>query len=1733
MDRPRHSAGGNTPKVRSFPKLKTPVHLTWLSLLVMGIAVCFATQPAAAQGRGAKNPARAVAAAAFNPKKHFTIKKMEPDAAREEVKVFFSQPVPLDVLRAHLRLLPRIKLEWHRSTVSPEGVLTLRGNFKYGAGHFLTLKDGLKVQGRTYVPTVTTFMMPNRPARVEFVKNKRVIERDSRQLLHVRVLNVKDVYLEGVRVPPLLLPQALAAERAGSDLKGILDQLRTAAQELNPLVQGKSAYAPFVAIPLEEKQLFPAGGEKNRLLAVSLPLGFRQKKEAGALELVRVRDNQEGSRAATQPRIFRITDLGLTYKIGGPSLLLWVTSLKAGAPQAGVQVLAFTRQLEVFPLGQTDKGGILKVSSRELEGFSLKELGSFKPVKRRVDKGEITFLLAGRAGDVSYIQVKPEGNLKPRNVWHVGGSERLQNMKGQVFTERGVYRPGEKVFFKGTVREYREGAILPPSKGKGVFEVTNPRDERVFVKVMDLSDFGTAAGEMATQPHWALGTYTLTMRFGPDAKPSTKPPKRRGYDPEHEDGQRKGGAKGPPDEVTTTFQVQEFKPPRHFTEIAFERFQREDKNYVNRPHQAEFVKIVISGAYYAGGPVKHGQVRWRINQAPTNYQVTGFDTFTFGYKAKEKRGLIESGQTILDENGKAVVEFPLDRHVLSGRQGLSVVATVVDFDGRAAAGGKVFQVEPDFLVGISRHRGKFQVGEEHELQVVVLDRQGKKVTQGTLRGEVLQRTWSYVAKRNEQGNVYWDDEVTWRRAFASNLTLKEGQAPFRFDSAQGGRYLLAFTYTDAKGRSFTSATLVKVDWDYVPQEERDLPYQPLGLWADRPAYKPGQTANLHLTPKGPVSYYLVTLERDGVLQHQVVPGGKGPKTLPLPIKAGYSPNIYVSVLGLSPRGDFPVLPGRYDTQAPSFVWGNLNLAVLKEVEGLEVKISPGVENLKARPGTKVTLDLTATTPKGQGLEAEIALAVVDEAVLALTGYKTPTLKKLTRFDLPLAVFTGELRSLLVHQTPFYPSRVEPLTGGGGLSADLVARLRRRFKAVAYYNPKVMTDAQGKAQVSFTLPDNITSYRVFAVALDRGSRFASVERPLTAVKDFYLEPGLPGFFTRGDRFKFQVAATNITGAQGPVTFKAAAEGGLSLAAVDTTGQLGPKDSRKLNVTGEATAAGKAKARFSGEFQGQKDEVELSLKVNSGLVRDSAAVLGSFNGNAVVKIPLPSYLTGANAKKVNLVEVQAVLTLAGTPFLRFTRPIRYLLNYPYGCVEQVSSGVLGLAALRGLIKKGLITGIKPDEVDKFLLSGINRLMNMQTAPGGFSYWPGKRYAHPFGTLYAMAALSVAKSQGLAVPKTGLDKGLKYLAQKARYGKATPLERAFACYILAQNGALTQGLYQKVVRQYPGLTREGKILLILAAKLANFRSSKVLAAYLKPILTGRDKDQVRDELVVDGFEARFRGPALALLAAKAIMPKDPATRQAALFLLGGLGRQGIWTSTSDTGWCLLALGEYFKGATFREKPGKVTASQPGLPAQELSWDAGGAQSITLDARALLKKPVVRLKGAKSRTWLYQVGLTYPRLDLVKKGEGRGFKVAKTVKNTDGSEVIKVGDLVKVTLVVDVQGLARRYVVLDDPLPAGLVAVNSALKTEEPTPTQKGAFRDYITPDGAIRFFPNHFEIRGDRVLAFRDQVYPGTYRFAYYARAVCEGDFVMPSTRAAAMYNPGVQGFTPQSRLSIKGR
>ena len=216
--------------------------------------------PASSQAR---RPAKAGATLSA-PDKQFTIIRIEPDAKKEEVNLSFSKPVPLEGLKGNLRLLPLVKINWRQSTMSPEGRLTLKARFKYGVGYVVSLPENFSLAGQTYVPTVISFFMPDRPPKVEFVEAKNVIELDSRELLHVRAQNVKSLRLEGLRIPPLLLPMALAVEESPADWGRTLGELQAGARPAEKILPKPSGPGPVFSGTVCRKAALRGAGSKEQ-----------------------------------------------------------------------------------------------------------------------------------------------------------------------------------------------------------------------------------------------------------------------------------------------------------------------------------------------------------------------------------------------------------------------------------------------------------------------------------------------------------------------------------------------------------------------------------------------------------------------------------------------------------------------------------------------------------------------------------------------------------------------------------------------------------------------------------------------------------------------------------------------------------------------------------------------------------------------------------------------------------------------------------------------------------------------------------------------------------------------------------------------------------------------------------------------------------------------------------------------------------------------------------------------------------------------------------------------------------------------------------------------------------------------------------------------------------------------------------------------------------------------------
>ena len=1427
------------------------------------------------------------------------------------------------------------------------------------------------------------------------------------------------------------------------------------------------------------------------------------ERKEGDIKLIRLTTDGKDENARTPIRLIRITDLGITYKQASDDLLVWITSLKKAMPVGNVEIFGFTGLNSIFKLGDTDNDGILKFGSRVTEGINLLSSG-YEPVSRHLGTDEIKYILAITKNDVSYIPVGY--SLYPDNVpLH---TKKNIPKKAKLFTDRGIYRPGDTLNFKGVVREYSEGEISSPSRLiRPTIRIKDSKGELLSSEQYSLSEFGSLWGSLKLENHLPLGTYQMELMDMTGR-----------------------------DEVLAehTFQLQEFKAPRHFTGISFKK-ESATKTHTNQWEEAnDTLKVTINGNYYSGGHVKNGQVRWKIFHGPTHYNVKEIGGFIFGNLAEQKF-LLESSESILDDNGSLSLSFPIDPKVRQGKRSLVVVATTIDFDGRVATAKSIYQEKVPYVVGIKGAKEEIKSGDDLSLKLLVADPNRDPVQEGEIKVDILRKDWSYIRQRNNDGEVFWTYKKFWKKFLVTKTSLNEGFADFNFDGGLSGDYILKFTYSNGEN-TYISGVSCEVKGGYYSYEymNRDTPYDKLPIWSEKDSYQPNDRASIKIKSQKKASSYLLTVEREGILDHQVFTSDDT-SNISFPVPESYSPNVYVSILGAVPRKHFPFYRRSIDDGAPTFEFGTVKIPVVKGAGLLQIGINESEVSLQKNPQSPVTLDLSVKDTYGQGKQAELAVGVVDESVLALTGFKTPKLNDLTRFTVPLGVGTQDIRRMLAHQTPFSKIRNNPLTGGGGLENSTLESVtaRENFVPVAYFNPAVVTDPEGKAQVSFVLPDNITSYRIYVIANDKGSGFGSAERNLVASKEFYIEPGLPRFLTVGDKLRFPVAAFNKSYQTLNADLMLKSSEHLSLSSLNVTSPIQSQNSHTFKVDGEALSTGSAEVLFSSSANDKSDSVKLKIPVNSGHTLGTEILLGSFSNSSKVMLPLPTDLLKEHTQELTK-NSTINLTVSSNPFIKLTGGLLYLLQYPYGCVEQTSSKVLPLAALRGLIEKGMIPDIRTAQTDKYLRAGVARLLKMQTESGGFGYWPGNKLPHRAGTLYAMAALSIARENGMDVPEQPFAKGLNYISNSINSDDLDQNETAFAAYILAMNDSLDEGFFLR--SQYRNVNSgnfETRMFWTLAAIKSGYWSESNLKDTIRnnqhfrlASLSSANIDEV--------FNARYRGHAIGLLAFNAADPKDKFTHRMAESLFQGFGSSGRWTSTSDTGWALYALGDYYSAQGSKDEPYsvKVTAGSDTVDTGIIN---NLYKKIQLSPEEYFKNPFLELKASSNLPIYYKAVLQFPRVDYGESGTSNGFHVSKSIRNVDGSRDISVGDLVKVTIGIekDKTGYSQRYqyIVIDDPLPAGLVAINSSIKTEEVVPENDGD-EDSYTEDGNRVLVPSFQEIRDDRVLIFRDSnIRDGQYQYSYYARATTEGQFVLPSTKAQLMYSPQVMGLTPKGIVNIK--
>ncbi|HSR97571.1 MAG TPA: MG2 domain-containing protein [Kofleriaceae bacterium] len=1382
--------------------------------------------------------------------------------------------------------------------------------------------------------------------------------------------------------------------------------------------------------------------------------------------------------------LVNFTDIGVVSKMSGTRGLVWATQLSTGKPLPDAKVTVRDGRGKVTWSGTTDADGVAVLpGSAELVGKQRKAAGLDTEGEHYAEEreGDSSGLRIFVQQGADWTMVNP-GSSNGLAAWNynvpVDSDPSPVKLRGFMHTDRGLYRPGEKVHVKGLARATRLGQPLDvPGEGKLVkVTVDGPNGKTLIETEAKLSAFGGFWFDIDLPGDARLGDYAIRARLDSGT-------------------------------FTRDFAVEEYRA------ATYEVTGKLNGAVVVKTGA---IKGTVSANYFYGAPVRGGKLGVTVHSRQRRVSFTGFDDYDFldgrrydGYHDEVEHGqnMVTEDSLTLDDKGNAKLSVAISPNDVPYDADLLVDASVTAPSNEVISKGfTVPYFRSKMYFGIKTPGYFADVGKPQTIQIVAVGADGKPAS-GPAKVTVTRRDWNCVWEDwGYRGNYQCKDTTKTLLTRTLQMAGKPVDVPFTADA--GGDYWVVVEGENDKQDAAAAASELYA-WGDGGGSWRSSDSLALEIVADKKEYKAGDTATLLLKTDLAQATGLVTVERDGVIEKRLITVTPKVKHLTVPITADYAPNMYVSValvqgrMGDGPRGK------------PRMRMGIVNLPVRPQDNTLAVSVETDKKDY--RPGETVTATVKVADASGAPASAEVSITAADEGVLSLIGYETPN--PIPTFYAPWGLGVSTATQLEYIRDIPGPNEERPAFGG-----DSPGSVRSRFVSTAVWTPSAVTDASGIATITFAAPDNLTAFRVMALAADRGHRFGSGDKRFTVAKPLQLHQALPRFLNAGDVLQGGVVVHNETGKAGNATVRLVTDKHLTVAgARERTVAVGK--GARVPVLFDLTAAdpGESVLRFSVKMDDESDAVELKLPVLQPSPLQVARVAnGVAKGVTKVAVAMPPSALASSAELVISVDPDG---LSG-----IENGLRDLVHYPYGCLEQTTSQVIPMVAVRDLADSLSIDGLTGPALDRFVNAGITKIGRHQTPYGGYSLWPGGE-PETYYTAYALWGLHLARQAGYKVEQARIDDGIEYLRNDgAQPNQSRPHynefgnqgSQAFALYVRAVLGdKTTQDAATKMTQQAANLPIYGKAFLARALAVglgAKDPAVQKLVEELAAVATAAAK---ADDLIKEPAErdmwaymsSSTRTSAAVLSALVELDPKNAAIKP----LVGGLMKHRHttrWYDTQSNLYSLLALTSYAR--TVSRAPSSVTVELGGTSI--LSGALSGKQRI--------RAATVPLTGAGELAITptgevhYSVEVRYRKTLDALKGESHGVTISNEYLDEAGNPKtsFKVGDVVRVRLVSELPGDAD-HLMLSDALPAGFEAINARFQTSGTASvtqtTEWGTYREMH--DDRVNF-ASQYTSRGRRVHEFE-------------IRAIAAGKFARPPTMAELMYLPETNAQTALDIIEIE--
>jgi hypothetical protein len=1436
-------------------------------------------------------------------------------------------------------------------------------------------------------------------------------------------------------------------------------------------------------------------------------------------------------------RLLSVSEYNLTIKRSREALWAWATELETGEPVSGLSLTV--RRTEGEPTGPvlTDGDGLAQFEL-DPEARQLLTVVSEDP-----------FVLGGSGWEW-------ERGIGPWDFGLQGGYDEREH-RVHITTDRPLYRAGQTVYFRGVVRAEDDVDYSLPTQETVRVRVDSAQGETIFDEDLVLDAYGTFHGEVTLEEGASLGDYRIAAQVG-----------RTTYH--------------------GSFTVAAYRPPEFEVTVT-----PEEKELAS----GQATRADVGVTYFFGGAVADARVEWRVLSAPYRFEPAQFGRYDFTddddpwicfwcwWREPPRPEPILRGSGRTDGEGQLGIELPTE--VMTGSQRLTIEATAYGKDGQAVSGREEVVVHRgDFYVGLASQQRVGEVDDEMTVDVVTVDWDGQRVPDQALDVEVTRREWVNTFVENERGGGRWEWETEDTLVYTDTVTTDgRAEGEFTFTPEEGGSYKVSVSGRDARERLVRSSTWVwvsgaeDVSWRRENNDRFDL-------ISDKSTYVPGETAEILIpSPFQGEQWAWITVERGDVLEQEVRRLDSNSAVYRLPITAEHAPNVYVSVVIVKgPDATNPVATHKV---------GYLPLTVEPVEQTLDITLRPSVE--QAEPGSTVSFDVEARDANGEAVAAAFSLDLVDKAVLSLKPREEDAIlqtfygRRGTGVSTSSGLVLSINRILLKQMEDLEELARQGLgVGGGGevmeeaeaeapaaqptMTADRAAaeksgaeglppgvELREQFEDTAFWDATVVTDESGQASVEIELPDNLTTWVFRGVGVTRDTDVGEETTELLVTKPLLVRPATPRFFVVGDRSQLAALVSNNTGAEQEVEVALHAEG---LQIEDEASQrvtipdggerevtwwVDVEDVPAVDVRMSAVAGGYSDAARPRLTTGPEGTLLVHRYTAPEIVGTGGQLTGEDARTEAVALP-PKYDDRKGELSVRLDPSLA----AG-----MTEGLDYLEHYPYECTEQVVSRFLpNVLTYRALKELGLSRPELEEKLPGLVAEGLGKLYERQNGDGGWGWWAnGESRAHL--TAYVVFAMEEAYAAGFEVDRSAISGGLGYLRGQLVSGRELASYReanrqAFILYVMAEAGDAGQASEwtADLYRNRDKLSHYGRAFLALTLHLIDTRDERI-----DTLLSDLQNDAILSATGAHWEEAGYdywamntdtRSTAVILNALTRLDPENELIPNVVRWLMVAR-RDGIWETTYETAWALIALtdwmsvtgelqGNYDYAVWLNDallEGGRVTPETVDEPIQ---LEVAVAELLTETSNRLT---IGRGAGEGRLYYTAHLKVYLPVAEI--EPLNRGVVVSRKYSDPDCSggltcpevETVSVGDLVQVRLSI-VAPHDLYYVVVEDPLPAGAEAVDPTLATTSVVDQAPTLRRSPERAEGLYWWWWNWYsrsEMRDDKVVLFADYLPAGTYEYTYTFRATRPGEYQVIPTSAREFYFPEVFGRGAGRLLTIE--